>query len=470
MLSRDSGRLSQESFERRNHLFKITQLDTESLNPGPFAFPDKGEPTISACSAAGHPEQPLSHLSPHKSPQPWSSPERISNIQFLGSRTSHESVTATWPQGILREPGAVRVPSQGQWRETLQAQAMRTGQMGTTQPHLQISIWFPCGTWNTHCCSWYRCGANTRRPTGGHCETAGKWPKGGQTSTFSSGTTRNKKSWWGQSNKRPRWLIQKPVVLTSVLTLATVSTPATCKCLTSSSHLWDMCTKNDHCIRSLKSALPPSPSPHTCPLMISGHGLWKAPACSRKQRCHLCLRKPQQQNPPCHMSELSWLGPVIWKRRLRHVWLSYTCPFGYIRRACNVGREGGSQTLHALSPFWEDAQDHGSWGSCVCKRPDAQKSMVNSPSCPQIWKVSHVPQSFCPGLFRTSVLLPVTLDAPLSSWTPETTACFLWGPCQRPEQRPREKPTSLETNSRNSLQITSPAGQTILASASNFSW
>lgn len=238
----------------------------------------------------------------------------------------------------------------------------------------------------------------------------------------------------GQSNKRPRWLIQKPVVLTSVLTLATFSTPATCKCLTSSSHLWDMCTKNDHCIRSLKSALPPSPSPHTCPLMISGHGLWKAPACSRKLRCHLCSRKPQQQNPPCHMSELSWLGPVIWKRRLRHVWLSYTCPFGYIRRACNVGREGGSQTLHALSPFWEDAQDHGSWGSCVCKRPDAQKSTVNSPSCPQIWKVSHVPQSFCPGLFRTSVLLPVTLDAPLSSWTPETTACFLWGPCQRPEQ------------------------------------
>lgn len=106
-LSRASGRLWHESFERWNHLPKITQLDTESLNPGPFAFPDKGEPTSSACSAAGHLEQPLSHLSPHKSPQPWSSPERISNIQFLGSCMSHESVTAIWPQGVLREPGAV---------------------------------------------------------------------------------------------------------------------------------------------------------------------------------------------------------------------------------------------------------------------------------------------------------------------------------------------------------------------------
>lgn len=220
-----------------------------------------------------------------------------------------------------------------------------------------------------------------------------------------------------------------------------VSTPATCKCLASSPHLWDMCTKNNHCIRSLKSALPLSPYPHTCPLMISGHGLRKAPACSRKQRCHLCLRKLRQQNPPCHMSELSWLGPVIWKRRLRHVWLSYTCPFGYMRRAGNVGREGGSQTLHALSPFWEDCtgQDHGSWGSCVCKRSDTQKSIVNSPSCPQIWKVSHVPHSFCPGLFRTSVLLSVTLDASLSSWTPEIHSILHLRPLSTPGTEAKRK-------------------------------
>ena len=242
----------------------------------------------------------------------------------------------------------------------------------------------------------------------------------------------------GQRNKGPRWLLQKPAVLTRVLTLATVSTPATCKCLASSSHLWDICTKNNHCIRSLKSALPLSPSPHTCPLMISGHGLWKAPACLRKQQCHLRLRKPRQQNPPCHMSELSWLGPVIWKRRLRHVWLSYTCPFGYIRRAGDVGREGGSQTLHALSPFWEDAQDHGSWDSCVCERPDAQKSIVNSPSCPQIWK-GHVPQSFCPGLFWTSVLLSVTLNASLGSWTPETHSMLLLRPLSRPWTEAKRK-------------------------------
>ena len=96
--------------------------------------------------------------------------------------------------------------------------------------------------------------------------------------------------------------------------------------------------------------------------------------------------------------------------------------FGLHEKSRRCGRGGREPDTPCTLSFLRrcTGQDHGSWGSCVCKRSDTQKSIVNSPSCPQIWKVSHVPHSFCPGLFQTSVLLSVTLDASLSSWTPET--------------------------------------------------
>lgn len=54
----------------------------------------------------------------------------------------------------------------------------------------------------------------------------------------------------------------------------------------------------------------PPPRPH---LPSSDQWLWLLEGTSQQQKVAMsfCLRTPQQQNPPCRMSELGLLGPEI---------------------------------------------------------------------------------------------------------------------------------------------------------------
>lgn len=190
--------------------------------------------------------------------------------------------------------------------------------------------------------------------------------------------------------------------------------------------------------------------------MISGHGLWRHQPAA-KLRC-VSVQGSLSNRILRHMSELSWLGPVIWKEETTAC-VTVLCLSFWLHKEHAMWREGGSQTsMHSLLSE-KMHRTHGSWEElCLPKAWCTGKSRLTPHLVPKFGR-SHVPQSFCPGLFRTSVLLPVTLDAP-GSWTPETTACFLWGPCQRPEQSQKSQ-HSLKLI-QETLQITSPAGQTIL--------